>query len=103
MLEGAKCLKSPACLRGDALMLPFPIGAFYLVALITMLEFLADPIRAPTEAIRVAGEKPTVVWRTLCGLSAQAQYPFPGVGLVEHFSPSRFGGDVWVYEHVDLR
>ena len=54
MLEEAKRLKSPACLRADALMLPFLFGAFDLVALITTLEFLPDPIRALTEAIRAA-------------------------------------------------
>ena len=54
MLEEAKRLKSPACLRGDALMLPFPVGTFDLVALITTLEFLPDPIRALAEAIRIA-------------------------------------------------
>jgi ubiquinone/menaquinone biosynthesis C-methylase UbiE len=54
MLEEAKRLKSPDCLQAYALMLPFLFGAFDLIALITTLEFLPDPIRALAEAIRVA-------------------------------------------------
>jgi ubiquinone/menaquinone biosynthesis C-methylase UbiE len=54
MLEEAKRLKSPACLQANALMLPFFVGAFDLVALITTLEFLPDPVQALAEALRVA-------------------------------------------------
>jgi ubiquinone/menaquinone biosynthesis C-methylase UbiE len=54
MLVEAVRLGSPPCVLGDALALPFPSGAFDLVALITTLEFVTDPIQALSEAIRVA-------------------------------------------------
>jgi ubiquinone/menaquinone biosynthesis C-methylase UbiE len=54
MLEEAKRLKSPACLQGEALRLPFISNTFDLTVLITTLEFLPNPIRALAEAIRVA-------------------------------------------------
>lgn len=37
---------SPLCVQGDTLALPFPADVFDLVALITALEFIADPNRA---------------------------------------------------------
>jgi ubiquinone/menaquinone biosynthesis C-methylase UbiE len=40
--------------QGDALALPFPAGAFDLVALITTLEFITDTVQALSEATRVA-------------------------------------------------
>jgi len=40
--------------RGNGLALPFPTDAFDLVALITTLEFTADPAEALVEALRVA-------------------------------------------------
>lgn len=40
--------------RGDAEALPFPDRSFDLVALVTALEFVADPERALREAVRVA-------------------------------------------------
>jgi len=54
MLAEAIRLGSPLCVRGDALALPFPSGAFDLVALITVLEFVVDPGQALAEALRVA-------------------------------------------------
>jgi ubiquinone/menaquinone biosynthesis C-methylase UbiE len=54
MLAEAIRLDSPPCVHGDALALPFSSGAFDLVALIATLEFLADPIEALAEALRVA-------------------------------------------------
>ena len=54
MLEEAKHLNTLQCVRGDALALPFPSGGFDVVALITTLEFVPDPILALTEALRVA-------------------------------------------------
>lgn len=54
MLAEAVRLGSPACVRGDALALPFPAAAFDLVALITTLEFIPDPPQAIMEALRVA-------------------------------------------------
>jgi ubiquinone/menaquinone biosynthesis C-methylase UbiE len=54
MLVEAVLLGSPPCVLGDALALPFLDGAFDLVALITTLEFVTDPIQALSEAIRVA-------------------------------------------------
>jgi ubiquinone/menaquinone biosynthesis C-methylase UbiE len=56
MLEEAKRLKNLACLQGDAHMLPFLPASFDLVALITTLEFLPDPVQALAEAVRVAGQ-----------------------------------------------
>lgn len=54
MLAEAVRLGSPPCVRGDSLAFPFSSQAFDLVALITTLEFLADPVRALGEALRVA-------------------------------------------------
>ena len=54
MLEEAKGLRNPPCLQGDALALPFRSASLDLVALITTLEFLPDPVQALVEALRVA-------------------------------------------------
>ena len=54
MLAEAILLSSPPCMRGDALALPFPTRAFDLVALITTLEFIPNPVPALAEALRVA-------------------------------------------------
>lgn len=54
MLAEASRLGSSRCLQGDALALPFSIDRFDLVAMITTLEFVADPVRALGEALRVA-------------------------------------------------
>lgn len=54
MLQEAIRLGSPACVRGNALALPFPNSAFDLVVLITALEFIPDPVQALAEAIRVS-------------------------------------------------
>ena len=54
MLAEAVRLGSPPCMQGDALALPFSTGAFDLVALVTTLEFLPEPVLALTEALRVA-------------------------------------------------
>ena len=54
MLEEAMHLKGPACLQGDALMLPFKVASFDLVTMITTLEFLPDPLRVVAEAIHLA-------------------------------------------------
>jgi len=54
MLAEANRLHSPPCVRGDGLALPFSSKAFDLVALITTLEFVADPVQALAEALRVA-------------------------------------------------
>jgi ubiquinone/menaquinone biosynthesis C-methylase UbiE len=53
MLVEAASRGSPPCVRGDALAIPFPAEAFDLVALITTLEFLSDPLQALVEALRV--------------------------------------------------
>jgi len=54
MLAEAGRLGGPPCVQGNALALPFSSDAFDLVALITTLEFVADPSQALTEAARVA-------------------------------------------------
>jgi ubiquinone/menaquinone biosynthesis C-methylase UbiE len=54
MLVEAVLLGSPPGVLGDALALPFPSGAFDLVALITTLEFVTDPAQVLAEATRVA-------------------------------------------------
>jgi ubiquinone/menaquinone biosynthesis C-methylase UbiE len=53
MLAEASHLGSLRCIYGDALALPFFHDAFDLVALVTTLEFVADPVRALGEALRV--------------------------------------------------
>ncbi|MGD9047539.1 MAG: class I SAM-dependent methyltransferase [Anaerolineae bacterium] len=54
MLAEATRLGSPPCVQGDALVLPCSTGAFDLVALVTTLEFVPEPVQALTEALRVA-------------------------------------------------
>jgi SAM-dependent methyltransferase len=54
MLAEASRLGSWRCLQGDALALPFSMDSFDLAAMITTLEFVADPVRALGEALRVA-------------------------------------------------
>lgn len=54
MLSEARRLGGPGYLLGDALSLPFPDRSYDLTALITALEFLPDPARALSEAIRIA-------------------------------------------------
>ena len=54
MLEEARRLGSPVCVRGDALALPFADRAVDLVFMVTTLEFVGDPARALAEAARVA-------------------------------------------------
>lgn len=54
MLVEAIHLGGPPCVYGDSLALPFPSDAFDLVAMITTLEFLAHPVQALAEALRVS-------------------------------------------------
>ncbi len=54
MLVEAIHLDSPPCVYGDSLALPFPGDTFDLVAMITTLEFLAHPVQALVEALRVS-------------------------------------------------
>jgi SAM-dependent methyltransferase len=54
MLDEAVSLSRPVYLRGDALALPFLSKSFDLVAQITTLEFLPEPLQALAEALRVA-------------------------------------------------
>jgi len=54
MLDEAVSLSGPVYLQGEALILPFVSKPFDLVALITTLEFLPDPLQALAEALRVA-------------------------------------------------
>jgi ubiquinone/menaquinone biosynthesis C-methylase UbiE len=42
------------CVQGDVLALPFPSQSFDVLALITTLEFIPDPLQALSEALRVA-------------------------------------------------
>jgi ubiquinone/menaquinone biosynthesis C-methylase UbiE len=53
MLDEYLRLGTPMCVFGDASHLPFSVGEFDLVALITTLEFLTNPIEALVEAWRV--------------------------------------------------
>ncbi len=54
MLNEARRAGGPGYVPGDACSLPFAARSFDLTALITALEFLPDPLRALSEAIRVA-------------------------------------------------
>jgi ubiquinone/menaquinone biosynthesis C-methylase UbiE len=54
MLDEAEKLGETELIQADARALPFPDRKFDLVAQITTLEFLAEPERALTEAVRVA-------------------------------------------------
>lgn len=54
MLAEAVDLATQRCVQGDALALPFRDDAVDLVALITTLEFVSDPVTVLEEARRVA-------------------------------------------------
>ncbi len=54
MLEQARLRNGTNYLLGDALALPFENQRFDLVALITTLEFVTDPVQALREALRIA-------------------------------------------------
>jgi len=54
MLNEARAGGGPRYLTGDAHALPFADRSYDVTALITTLEFLADPARALAEAVRVA-------------------------------------------------
>ncbi len=54
MLEQARLRNGTSYLLGDARALPFENQRFDLVALITTLEFVTDPVQALREALRVA-------------------------------------------------
>lgn len=81
MLIEAIRLAGPSCVHGDGLALPFPTGAFDLVALITTLEFIPDPVQALTEALRVAR----------CGLILGALNRRSALG----WQLERAGGPIW--------
>jgi hypothetical protein len=53
-LKEARRLGGPRYLSGNAVSLPFADRSHDVTALITTLEFLADPLRALVEAVRVA-------------------------------------------------
>lgn len=53
MLEQARLRNGTSYLQGDARALPFENQRFDLVALITTLEFVTDPVQALREAMRV--------------------------------------------------
>jgi SAM-dependent methyltransferase len=53
MLMDASKRSNDVYLEADALHLPFADSAFDIVALVTALEFIADPCRALSEAMRV--------------------------------------------------
>ena len=53
MLVEAVRLGTIRCIHSDALALPFSTAAFDLVALITTLEFVADPVQTLGEALRI--------------------------------------------------
>jgi ubiquinone/menaquinone biosynthesis C-methylase UbiE len=53
MLDEAVSLNTWDYLQGDALSLPFISTSFDLVSFITTLEFLPDPFKALTEALRI--------------------------------------------------
>jgi SAM-dependent methyltransferase len=54
MLNEARRLNGPKCFPGDALALPVADRSFDMTALITTLEFLPDPVRGLSEAVRAA-------------------------------------------------
>jgi ubiquinone/menaquinone biosynthesis C-methylase UbiE len=54
MLREAVSTYHVNCLQGDVLALPFPSQAFDVLAVITTLEFISDPLEALSEALRVA-------------------------------------------------
>ncbi|HSC94417.1 MAG TPA: class I SAM-dependent methyltransferase [Burkholderiales bacterium] len=54
MLNEARRMGGPRYLPGDAHALPFADRSYDVAALITTLEFVADPARALAEAVRVA-------------------------------------------------
>lgn len=86
MLNEAATLNGSIYIQGDAQELPFPAKSFDLVALITTLEFLPDPVQALIEALCVARQG------LLLGmLNAQSR-----LGL----QYKRAGGLIWESAHL---
>jgi ubiquinone/menaquinone biosynthesis C-methylase UbiE len=54
MLAEARKYWQGTLIQGDAAALPFPDGAFDLVAMITCFEYMPDPVRVLREAARVS-------------------------------------------------
>lgn len=54
MIREAKKKTEPGCILGDATRLPVAAKSYDLVALITSIEFLSEPVLAVKEALRVA-------------------------------------------------
>ena len=67
MLEEANRFRSSLLLQGDALKLPFRSNSFDIIALITTLEFLPDPIAVLSEVHRVARQ-----WLILGAINRQS-------------------------------
>ncbi|RJP30582.1 MAG: class I SAM-dependent methyltransferase [Phycisphaerales bacterium] len=74
MLAEARRSGSPLCIQADAQSLPFAAGAFDLVAMITSLEFVADPDQAVQEAVRVADKALLLGVLNRCSLLAVWQH-----------------------------
>lgn len=74
MLAEGRRLCSPPCILADAQDLPFATGVFDLVAMITALEFIADPVRAVAEAVRVARKGLLLGVLNQCSVLAVSRY-----------------------------
>jgi ubiquinone/menaquinone biosynthesis C-methylase UbiE len=70
MLREAQHFENPPCLQGEARTLPFLDRTFDLVALITTLEFVDNPLRTLVEAVRVARQGPILGALNRCSLLA---------------------------------
>jgi SAM-dependent methyltransferase len=109
MLEEARRLNGLRYVQGDALALPFESGFFDVVAMITTLEFVADPQRALSEAVRVARQGLILGVLNRCSLLARrrkaaarspwdvARFFTPGelARLVQQVAGERFRRPYW--------
>ena len=90
MLERARGLGSSAdYIKADAHCLPFVAGCFDVVAFVTTVEFLAEPLRAIEEALRVASKQVIVGFLNRHSLTA-VRRRIRGLFKKDLFSAARF-------------
>jgi ubiquinone/menaquinone biosynthesis C-methylase UbiE len=92
MLEKAKDIGASAVyIEADAHCLPFAAGCFDVVAFVTTVEFLAEPLKAIEEALRIASKQVIVGFLNRYSLTAMRRR-IRGFFKRDLFSAARFYG-----------